>query len=365
MERQRVIFLDFLRVAACFMVIWVHACEPYYLGGLGTYIENSYDAFWVTLFDSALRCAVPLFIMTSSYLLFPLKSDTATFFRRRAVRVLIPLAVWSVLYAVVPIWGCSEGFDWKQNLANLALNFNMQSGHLWFVYMLVGVYIAMPIFTPFIERISKRGEQIFLGAWAVTTLVPFLHQAALALFGRAEVYGEANWNEFGALYYISGFMGYVVLAHYIRTYIDWSWRKTLAVAIPLWLGGYAIAALWFWSQIPTVYPVNAPIDLAVLMEQSWRFCSVSVAMTTVAIFLIFKKFNHEGWLYRIVRPISEASYGIYLMHMFALVPIHSLIRATGLATPCVMLLSTLATFVVCALISWTISKIKGGKYIVG
>ena len=81
---------------------------------------------------------------------------------------------------------------------------------------------------------------------------------SLALFGRAEIYGEANWNEFGALYYISGFVGYVVLAHYIRTYVNWSWKKTLAVALPMWAVGYAIAALWFWSQIPTQYPVNEP-----------------------------------------------------------------------------------------------------------
>ena len=54
---QRVIFLDYLRVVACMMVILVHACEPFYLGGEGTYITNAYDAFWVTIVDSALRCA--------------------------------------------------------------------------------------------------------------------------------------------------------------------------------------------------------------------------------------------------------------------------------------------------------------------
>ena len=161
----------------------------------------------------------------------------------------------------------------------------------------------MPLLSPWIEKVSKRGEQIFIAAWAVTTLVPFLHQAALALFGRAEVYGEANWNEFGSLYYISGFIGYVVIAHYSRTYIDGSWKKTLAVAIPMGAVGYAIAALWFWAQIPTEYPVNQSIDLAVLMEQSWRFCSTGVAMAAVALFLIFKKLNCKGALYKVVEPI--------------------------------------------------------------
>lgn len=224
----------------------------------------------------------------------------------------------------------------------------------------------MPLLSPWIEKVSKRGEQIFIAAWAVTTLVPFLHQAALALFGRAEVYGEANWNEFGTLYYISGFIGYVVLAHYIRTYIDWSWKKTLAVALPMWIVGYAVAAAWFWLQIPTEYPVNESIDLAVLMEQSWRFCSTSVAMTAVAMFLIFKKINCSGVVYRnIIQPISKVSYGIYLMHMFTLVAIFAFVPAWGMATPWTIVTIAILTFILCSVVAVVISKLPGGKYIVG
>ena len=366
MSNNRVVFLDYLRIVACFMVILVHACEPFYLGGEGTYIANSYDAFWVTIFDSALRCAVPLFIMTSSYLLFPLKVETADFFRRRVVRVVVPLAVWSIIYALVPMLGCGEGFDVVANLKNLLLNFNMHSGHLWFVYMLIGVYILMPLLSPWVEKVSKRGEQIFIAAWAFTTLVPFLNQAAVALYGRAEVYGVANWNEFGSLYYISGFIGYVVVAHYIRKYVDWSWRKTLAVAVPMWIVGYAIAAVWFWKQIPAEYPVNQSIDLAVLMEQSWRFCSTGVAMTAIAVFLVFKKINSSGWFYdKVVLPVSKVSYGMYLMHMFALVAILSYVSTWGLATPWTMLISTALTYVVCAVVALVISKLPFGKYVVG
>ena len=356
---NRVVWVDWLRVAACFMVIIVHATEPFYLGGEGSQILTEADAYWSSLFDSFVRACVPLFVVASSYLQFPLHYSSGEFLRRRAVRILVPFALWSVVYALV--WG--EPAD---NFQNLLFNFNYAAGHLWFVYMLIGVYIAMPLLSPWVERVSKRGEQIFIAAWAVTTLVPFLHQAALALFGRAEVYGEANWNEFGTLYYISGFIGYVVLAHYIRTYIDWSWKKTLAVALPMWIVGYAVAAAWFWLQIPTEYPVNESIDLAVLMEQSWRFCSTSVAMTAVAMFLIFKKINCSGVVYRnIIQPISKVSYGIYLMHMFALVAIFAFVPAWGMATPWTIVTIATLTFILCSVVAVVISKLPGGKYIVG
>ncbi|MBP3455762.1 MAG: acyltransferase family protein [Alistipes sp.] len=362
---SRIVFLDYLRVAACFMVILVHSIEPFYLGGEGTYIASPSDAFWVTLLDSALRAAVPLFVMTSSYLLFPVKGSTSEFFRRRAVRVLLPFIFWAIMYAVVPMWGSGGETDAAGNLRHLALNFTDNAGHLWFVYMLLGIYILMPVISPWAERLTRRGERIFLAAWAFTTLVPFLHQAAIALFGRAEIWGEANWNEFGTLYYISGFIGYVILGHYIRRYVDWSWRRTLAVAIPLFAAGYAITAAWFWHCIPSEYPVNAPIDLAVEMEMSWRFCSTGVAMTTVALFLIFKKFSRPGRAYPLVERLSRLSYGIYLMHIFVLTAAYDIISQWALATPVTMLLTAAATFVVCAVATRIISLIPKSKYIIG
>ena len=128
MNNSRVVFLDWVRVIACFMVMLVHCIEPFYLGGPeGTYIASKTDALWVTLVNSALRSAVPLFVLTSSYLLFPLKTDTTTFFRKRFGRVVVPFVVWSLLYCVIPPLG-SQGIDIAANFKNLAFNFTVTLG---------------------------------------------------------------------------------------------------------------------------------------------------------------------------------------------------------------------------------------------
>ena len=93
---RRIVFLDYLRVVACFMVILVHCIEPFYLNSDGTYIASHNDALWVTFVNSLLRIAVPLFMMASSYLLMPISTDTTTFYRRRFQRVAIPIIVWSL-----------------------------------------------------------------------------------------------------------------------------------------------------------------------------------------------------------------------------------------------------------------------------
>ena len=79
-QKDRVVFLDWLRMIACFMVILVHCIEPYYYGGTeGLYIHSQSDAYWVTLLNTPLRAAVPLFILASSYLLVPVQTDFNTY----------------------------------------------------------------------------------------------------------------------------------------------------------------------------------------------------------------------------------------------------------------------------------------------
>ena len=154
-QNCRVVFLDWLRLIACFMVILVHCIEPFYYGGTGgLYIDTYSDACWVTLLNTPLRAAVPLFILTSSYLLVPVKTDLKTFIKKRLMRVLIPFLVWSILYAVVPIPGSGCSVDVAGNLKSLMFNFVMtSSGHMWFVYMLLGIYLLMPIVSPWLERL--------------------------------------------------------------------------------------------------------------------------------------------------------------------------------------------------------------------
>ena len=373
-DQQRIVFLDWLRVIACLMVMGVHSVEPFYLGDGGTLITCEANGFWSTIIDSALRASVPLFIMTSSYLLFPVAQPTSTFLRHRLTRVGWPLVVWVLLYAIIPLWGSDMSqHDIAGNLKHSALNFPDPAGHLWFMYMLIGVYIAMPIFSPWVDKLSKKGEQTFLALWLFTTTVPFWRELAMQVFDQSRVWGEAFWNEFGLLYYVSGFIGYVVLGHYFKKYVPaMSWRRTLSLALPLWLVGYAITAGWFWAVMPKSFPIHEPIELAVYMETSWDFCTLGVALTTMAYFLIARKMTADGWVYRhLIAPLSRLSFGMYLMHIFVLCFMFDVVSQwfagvdAWTATPLVILLTALFTFGLSAILTKILSLIPGSRYFVG
>ncbi|MBR2428657.1 MAG: acyltransferase [Alistipes sp.] len=362
---ERVYFLDYLRVVACFMVILVHCIEPFYLSGEGTYIASHSDALWVTGINSLLRIAVPLFVMISSYLLVPIEGSTERFYRRRAERVVVPFIIFSLLYAIIPAWGSGGKVDIAGNLEVLSLNFLPLSGHLWFVYMMIGVYLIMPIISPWLERVSARGERIFLALWLFATTVPFLRELALSVRGSEGIWGEASWNEFGTLYYVSGFIGYVVAAHYIRKHVNWGVAKTLAIALPMLIAGYLITALPFYAQIPDSYPINESIELAVDMELSWSFATLGAALQTLAVFLLFRLIRKPCTVYPIFEHLSKRSYGIYLAHMFVLVPTFSWVSSWGVATPIVMVVSAILTMAITAAIIEFMSLLPKSKYIIG
>ena len=372
--KERIVFLDWLRVIACLMVILVHSTEPFYLGDGGTLIICEANAVWSTLIDSPLRSAVPLFVLTSSYLLFPVKEETSSFLKRRFSRVGIPFLFWLLFYAFVPAIGSDlSDYSFTDNFKHLVLNFPDAGGHLWFLYMLLGVYLFMPILSPWAEKLSKRGMEWFLLLWLLTTLLPYLRRIALVIYGLPEVWGEAAWNEFGILYYFNGFIGYVMMGYYFKKFVPAiSWKQTLFIAFPLWIVGYAIIAGGFWYLMPKDFPVVDTIDLAKDMETTWTYCSLGVVMTSVAYFLIARKFTSDGAIYqRLIVPLSRLSYGTYLVHIAVLGVIFGLVSEwfSGLdpwvSTPIIIPCSALLIFVVSALITKLISYIPGHRYIIG
>lgn len=385
---NRVVWVDWMRVAACFMVFVVHATEPFYLGGQGSQILTEADAYWASLFDSLVRACVPLFIVASSYLQFPLHYSSGEFLRRRVVRVLVPFVLWTAVYAFV--WG-----EPAENFQNLMLNFNYSAGHLWFVYMLIGIYLLMPLLSPWAERVGKRELQVYLGIWAFTTLIPLIRDivagaAPTVIYGVSglprqaltPLWGEASWNAYGTFYYFSGFIGYLLLGLYFRRFVgELSWRKTLAIAIPCYLAGFAVVFGGFLRRVFEmalgIFPVEGLVEKAVWWETTWCNDTIGVALMTVAWILLFKKIKCDGKFYqKVLLPVSKASYGVYLLHLLILVPICSFFREwLGLGmdgklgvwtSPVQIIVSAVLGFIASTAIAVVLQKIpKVGKYIVG
>lgn len=65
---KRIVFLDYVRVFACFLVMVVHASENFYgaagstdMAGPQSFLASEADRLWVAVYDGFSRMAVPLF----------------------------------------------------------------------------------------------------------------------------------------------------------------------------------------------------------------------------------------------------------------------------------------------------------------
>ncbi len=385
-NEQREVWIDWMRVVACLLVMLVHSTEPFYLGGEGSRVLTRGDAFWVSFFEMISRACVPLFVVASSYLQFPLHYPTGEFFRRRAVRILIPFAVWTVFYALV--WG-----EPVENFRSLLLNFNYAAGHLWFVYMLCGLYLLMPLLSPWAEKVGKKELGFYLGLCLLTTILPYVREAfggsAPVIYGptgipnpaRYPLWGEASWNAYGLLYYFSGFIFYLLMGLYLRRFVgELSWKKTWAVVAPCLIAGGALTFGGFYRRIladAVSFPFEGPVGFAALWETPICNDTIGVALMTIGTMLLLRKLSSSGSFYRkAVVPASEAGYGIYLSHLFILLFFSGLYRnAMGVGeagilgfwtTPAEILLITVSSFVCTAVFCIVVRKIpRVGRWIVG
>lgn len=360
---KRIVFLDYVRVFACFLVMLVHACECYY-GGPGSTMENPLsmveteaDRFWVSLYDGFSRMAVPLFMIVSAFLLVPMKEGQGAgkFYKKRALRILPPFFIFMILYCTVPFFTNEiDGETSAHFLSRLFLNFPDTAGHLWFIYPLIGLYLFIPIISPWLAKVSAKEERFFIILFAVSTCIPYLNRFS------GDVWGQCFWNQFHTLWYFSGYLGYLVVAHYIRVHLDWDVKKRLVVGSIMTVVGAVWTILSFYIQAEPGLVISTPV-----LEIGWSFCTVNVLILTAGAFLLFTCIKKEQTP-RLILQLSELSYGMYLMHIFWLGLWAGLFKGemelpTGLAIP----VMAVATFVSCWVSTLLISYLPGGKWVVG
>ena len=368
-SHDRVVFVDYIRVVACFLVMLVHASENFYaadssgLAGCVSMLVNEDNRFWVAFYDGTLgRISVPLFMIVSAFLLVPMKSGytMTSFYKRRLMRVVPPMVVFMFAYTFLPLlW---NGMTWEQSmtdLMHLPFNFPSMAGHLWFMYPLISVYLIIPVVSPWLERASARDESVFLALFFASSFTPFIHK-----FITPEVWGECFWNGYGMLWYVSGYLGYLVLAHYVRVHIKWSRAKRMRIGAAAAVVGMVFTGWSFWVMGSPGVLIDTP-----MLEWAWEFCTPNIIIATFGVFLMFSCIERSSTP-RVIAELSRLSFGIYLIHLFFLAPIAAFfvngnqaepLIPVALAIPVIAVLS----FICSAAAIKVLSLLPGSKYTVG
>lgn len=357
------------------MVIAAHCVDIYN----ATPQSDPMNSFWGAFIGSLMRPSVPLFAMMTGLLLLPIGESAAEFYKRRIPRVLLPMILWSAVYYLIP-WltgvvgldksvittlfpfefsPSQETGDALKNIALIPFTFNGYTTHMWYLYMLIGLYLLMPFLSAWVEKRDRTMTNTFMALWLCSLTLPYLQQLI-----APNLFGECAWNKFGTLYYFSGFAGYLLLGHLMARRSPMPLRKIVAMGVMLYVSGYIITYTGFASMAVQYRYEEAPE----LLELFWQFCSPNVVMMALGIFLIVQRINITSpRLQQLLANITRCSFGTYLMHYIFIGPVILMLTPLGMPTPLCVVCSVVIVFAICWALTAAIYKVapRAARYIVG
>ena len=375
-KNQHIVWLDVVRFIAMFTVVCCHCTDPFNFYP-GTAPNIGEIKLWGAIYGSVLRPCVPLFVMITGALLLPVRGDASIFYKKRIPRVFYPFLIWSVLYNLFPwitgLLGLNPqiildffpyaGEEVMQQSFSVSLeyilmipfNFSILAVHMWYIYLLIGLYLYLPVFSAWVEKASERAKLMFLLAWGVTLLLPYYYQ-----FVSNYLWGTCSWNSFGMLYAFAGFNGYLLLGHYLKN-LEWSLKKTLAIGIPMFAVGYAVTFLGF-RHITAL-----PEYTDEMLELFFTYCSLNVVMMTIPVFMLAKKVKvNSERMKKALANLTVCGFGIYMIHYFFTGPSVVLMRAINMPIGLQIPVAAILAFAVSWGLVWLIYRAgKVAKYIVG
>lgn len=324
------------------MVIVAHANDCIILNQ-----DGNFNFEWGTYIGSLYRFAVPLFVLISGVLLLPTKLNLLEFYKKRLWRILPALLFWGLAYVLFDgiILNPKTWDKIFMDIVRLPLSFGDASPHLWYLYMLVGLYLIIPLISPWVAKATKRELEMVLGIFIFSTFIPYLK------FLTGLAFGVCDWNEFHSFYYLSGFIGYLLMGYYLYTYLPgWSIKAKRWTGMFLFLTGYGI----------TYYlTISVPFSIPNI-EMVWYYCSPNVLLEAVGIFMLLEGITiKEVFFLKMINAIAHYSFGIFLVHYFFIGSIFRYMAVHfGLHPGLNVLVSATLTLMIALVVTWLLARLK-------
>lgn len=335
-QMNRRVYLDYLRVIATVSVIGVHTVS------LASSLQErgSLSFYVLEIFDFAFLSSNLLFILISGALLLPVRGERITvFFQKRIRKVVVPLAVYYILYVVA-----KEGAMWLHPRYWRVLFLRILSGppeeapHFWIIYTLLGLYLLTPLLRWITAHVP---QEVFAGVIAVVFFVN-------ALQTYAPVFGfSAHLSVI-----VDSFAGVFLLGYFLSEKCD---RR----AENLFIGGGALSFLF-----------SCILIICTDSYQNYIYQNAPTMMLySSAVFLLVKRVAGQCVSeHFLIRLICKYSFSVLLIHWGVLHYIvkqllHIDVLSGGIVGGCLLtaaltfVLSLLGAILIDHTLVWTVNQI--------
>ncbi|MFP8966792.1 acyltransferase [Pokkaliibacter sp. CJK22405] len=279
-------WLSNARIISIMAVIILHAAAS----NVTSNTIGSFD-WWVgNFYDSSVRWCVPIFVMISGALLLdPSKDETlSVFYLKRTSRILIPIIFWSIFYLLLLAYRSSIDSADKFILFSLKrIILGTPYYHLWFLYMIAGLYIFVPFFRK-ITKNSSNKEIIFL------TLILF----AVSITTFSYSFYKDSYTPLAVSLFIY-YIPYFFLGHVLNKNIV---NMCFSITVFLLTLTIVLTAIGFY-----LVAQNSGIKFGLYF---YSYPSMTVTVMSFLVFILLKNIKYNLYF----PATSKLTLGIYLLH---------------------------------------------------
>ena len=358
-KKDRYIYLDILRILATIGVVVGHLSAQYWESiEIGGYSWNVF-----TLYGGIIRWCVPDFMMISGALILSRDIPISKIYKKYCLRMVVTYFTWSLLYYIFADLANSPIQQVKNLLSLNAEGFVniLFAGffHMWFIPMITGMYMCVPLLRQIVKEKSYARYFIILSLVFVF-IIPQI-DAWMNDFEMVTIRNYFNiFNRYvGSLQLntIMGCAGYFIIGWYLNKYECKKMQRILIYILGILGAGITLLCTYYSS---VKYGISSQTYYATLR--------LNLLMMAVAMFVLVKNID---WSFLekftpFISKLSKWSFGVYLVHLIVIGTLYKLGIDTLMFNPlyCVPVMTVVVTVFSFA-ISALLNKIPiVNKYIV-
>nr|WP_302596276.1 acyltransferase [uncultured Cellulosilyticum sp.] len=292
--KEREYNLDLLRIIAALFVIIIHVIvRPLVISFEQPY--HSIDFLICSGIKGFVQTAVPIFVLLSgAFILTQNKNKNFSYFYKKTfTKIILPTLIAAIIYYYFSLvlqvikdhlgnTISSTAYNWLP----IKILFASPFYHLWYMYMLIGLYLAVPLLIKLKERLGEK--------WFFIIGIMLL---IMAIF--IEPYNRSIWP----IRFIN-YLGYFILGHSIHYYKDYFRAKWL------FLSTYLIASILatIMTYFIVIHHTFSDINKSLMFYDN---LSPFMIVSSLSLYLFFLNLPSKRSK---IHRFTKHTFNIYILH---------------------------------------------------
>ena len=335
-DKEHYYWLDLVKIVACFLVIVNHTG-----GFLLTYSgsDNLGSSLFYMINFVVCKIGVPLFIMTTGFLLLEKKSSFSNM-GKKIYRIFVPL----ILLSIFSYFSINGILIEQIKIFIIELLKNPLLVQFWYLYMLIGLYLVTPFLQKMVKNFDLKDYKYFI---VIILIIP-------SFLPIVSSYFNLNFSFYFTIALFPICVGYYIAGLYLsKLPLNKKYRNiAIILAIISWIG--------FLCSMLIPYMMNGEISYTL---DNWSY--INVAIPSLSLFYLFRyyfenrKFKEKT--NKVIMIVGSVTFGIFLFHTFINYRLYGLDimqNIFGLNIFVGIIVLEILTFIISGILTYILKKVK-------